>query len=145
MKYRRAIESDIETIIQLQKESFPDEYPNISYQMSSKNYRIYVACDEEEIIGYVLYQVIDDEGEVYFFTVKNEYRGKKIGQNLLDFSLNELRKEKIKKVTLETRASNVVAQKIYEKSGFVNVSVRIRYYTDNQEDAIIYVWEDKTI
>ena len=96
MKYRRAIESDIETIIQLQKESFPDEYPNISYQMSSKNYRIYVACDEEEIIGYVLYQVIDDEGEVYFFTVKNEYRGKKIGQNLLDFSLNELRKEKIK-------------------------------------------------
>jgi ribosomal-protein-alanine N-acetyltransferase len=38
-------------------------------------------------------------------------------------------------VTLEVRASNVVAQNLYRKYGFVNVGRRARYYRDNNEDA----------
>ena len=40
-------------------------------------------------------------------------------------------------VTLEVRSSNDAARRLYEKYGFANVGRRVRYYTDNNEDAII--------
>jgi ribosomal-protein-alanine N-acetyltransferase len=40
-------------------------------------------------------------------------------------------------VTLEHRISNHAARALYEKYGFAQVGVRARYYTDNQEDAVL--------
>jgi ribosomal-protein-alanine N-acetyltransferase len=40
-------------------------------------------------------------------------------------------------VTLEYRISNLDARKLYEKYGFMQVGVRARYYSDNQEDAVL--------
>ena len=39
-------------------------------------------------------------------------------------------------LTLEVRASNTVAQQLYEKYGFRALGLRKRYYSDNHEDAI---------
>jgi ribosomal-protein-alanine N-acetyltransferase len=39
--------------------------------------------------------------------------------------------------TLEVRVSNVVAQNLYQKYGFVQVGRRKGYYHDNHEDALI--------
>ena len=44
----------------------------------------------------------------------------------------------IKKVTLEVRESNKVAQRLYEKFGFKKIAIRPRYYQDKNEDAFIY-------
>lgn len=140
MIYRSAILSDVEDIIELHKESFPGEYANAANQVENKNHRVYVAC-EEKIHAYIIYQAIEGEAEVYFFAVKEEYRNNGIGEKLFEFSVNELIKEKFHKISLEVRESNIAARKIYEKCGFKNVGVRIRYYTDNMEDAIIYVLE----
>ena len=40
-------------------------------------------------------------------------------------------------MTLEVRVSNKIAQRLYKKMGFEPSGIRPRYYTDNQEDAII--------
>jgi len=40
-------------------------------------------------------------------------------------------------MTLEVRESNVAAQRLYEKYGFVAVSVRKAYYSDNGENALV--------
>jgi ribosomal-protein-alanine N-acetyltransferase len=40
-------------------------------------------------------------------------------------------------VTLECRISNGAARALYEKYGFRQVGVRARYYSDNQEDAVL--------
>ncbi|MNR67441.1 ribosomal-protein-alanine N-acetyltransferase [compost metagenome] len=45
------------------------------------------------------------------------------------------------RITLEVRASNYVAQNLYEKLGFRSVGVRRGYYTDNREDAVV-MWAD---
>ena len=38
---------------------------------------------------------------------------------------------------LEVRNSNIPAQKLYEKHGFKQITIRKNYY-DNSEDALIY-------
>jgi ribosomal-protein-alanine N-acetyltransferase len=40
-------------------------------------------------------------------------------------------------MTLEVRVSNVVAQNLYLKYGFEARGTRRRYYTDNNEDALV--------
>jgi ribosomal-protein-alanine N-acetyltransferase len=40
-------------------------------------------------------------------------------------------------ITLEVRASNITAQKLYQKYGFTVRGVRQGYYTDNREDGVI--------
>ena len=40
-------------------------------------------------------------------------------------------------MTLEYRISNRAARRLYEKYGFSQVGVRARYYSDNQEDAVL--------
>ena len=39
--------------------------------------------------------------------------------------------------TLEVRVSNAPAIRLYERFGFMSAGVRRRYYSDNQEDALI--------
>ena len=40
-------------------------------------------------------------------------------------------------VTLEYRVSSRAARALYDKYGFNQVGVRARYYSDNQEDAVL--------
>ncbi|MEW6228666.1 MAG: GNAT family N-acetyltransferase, partial [Bacillota bacterium] len=49
-----------------------------------------------------------------------------------------------KRITLEVRVSNLVAQKLYEKLGFVSVGIRPGYYHDNGEDAVI-MWKNEEL
>lgn len=47
----------------------------------------------------------------------------------------------MERMTLEVRASNTSAQRLYERLGFVTAGVRKGYYSDNREDALI-MWLD---
>ncbi len=44
-------------------------------------------------------------------------------------------------ITLEVRVSNIAAQRMYTKLGFLPRGVRRRYYSDTGEDAIIMTLE----
>lgn len=40
-------------------------------------------------------------------------------------------------INLEVRASNIKAQNLYKKFGFIEEGIRKKYYEDNKEDAIL--------
>ena len=46
----------------------------------------------------------------------------------------------VRHLTLEVRKSNIPAQELYKKHGFVSMGIRRQYYLDNKEDAII-MWK----
>ncbi|MNE90586.1 ribosomal-protein-alanine N-acetyltransferase [compost metagenome] len=69
------------------------------------------------------------------------YRGKKLGERLLTELRRKANNRGAKRMTLEVRVTNRIAQNLYEKLGFRSVGVRKGYYTDNNEDALI-MWAD---
>ena len=69
--------------------------------------------------------------------VREELRGKGIGELLLIGSLRAAVQYGSKVMTLEVRVSNFIAQRLYEKYGFKSVGVRKGYYSDNREDALV--------
>ena len=69
--------------------------------------------------------------------MRQEFRGRGLGEMLLIATIDIARELKASLITLEVRASNVAAQKLYGKYGFAQAGLRRGYYLDNHEDAII--------
>jgi ribosomal-protein-alanine N-acetyltransferase len=89
------------------------------------------------IMGFAGIWMMADEAHVTNLAVRQEYRSKGIGEFLLLGTIDLANELKASFMTLEVRASNLVAQSLYSKYGFVQMGVRRGYYLDNHEDAII--------
>jgi ribosomal-protein-alanine N-acetyltransferase len=71
-----------------------------------------------------------------------DFRQRGLGEFLLVSLIDTAYEIGAKWVTLEVRVSNFVAQSLYRKYGFRQAGLRHRYYSDNQEDALI-MWTDE--
>ncbi len=94
-----------------------------------------------ELLGFAGMWVMLDEAHITTICVRQAARGRGLGELLLA-SLIELAMELgCRRVTLEVRVSNTVAQNLYRKYGFRIEGVRRHYYSDNGEDAYI-MWSE---
>jgi ribosomal-protein-alanine N-acetyltransferase len=93
------------------------------------------------VLGYAGFWLIVDEAHVCTLGVHPDWRGRGLGELLLAHLLDHAIKVGAAVATLEVRVSNVAAQSMYRKYGFVPAGLRRRYYSDNNEDAIIMTTE----
>ncbi|MCS6840537.1 MAG: ribosomal protein S18-alanine N-acetyltransferase [Roseiflexus sp.] len=89
------------------------------------------------IVGYGGVWLSVDEGHITTIAVAPAYRGRGIGELLLNELIDQALDMHADVLTLEVRVSNIVAQQLYLKYGFRPTGRRLRYYTDNGEDALI--------
>ena len=91
----------------------------------------------ERILAVIFGRIVVDEAEILKLSVAEFARNRGLGFQLLDFSVKYCGTRGVKNCFLELRASNVVAQRLYEKRGFVTVGIREDYYEAPVEDAIL--------
>ncbi len=104
----------------------------------TRTYRVALAGDT--VVGFagVLIQV--GEAHVTNIAVLNEWQRRGIASRLLAAVLRVAIDRGAVAATLEVRTSNVAAQKMYHRFGFVPAGVRPKYY-QNGDDAVI-MWAD---
>ena len=88
------------------------------------------------IVGYSCTWRVADEVHLLNVAVHPERRGFGIGRVLVEAVLAESRGASARLISLEVRAGNVVARRLYRRLGFVDVGVRRGYYAPGQ-DAIV--------
>lgn len=93
--------------------------------------------DEKRIVGMAVVWLIVNEAHIATIAVHPEYRALGIGKKLLAVILEDCRRQGMASATLEVRASNRIAQAMYQNFGFEVKGVRPKYYKDNLEDALI--------
>ena len=91
----------------------------------------------ELIAGYVSVWFQGEEAHITEIAVREQLRGRGIGELLLIGSVQAAQQYGSKVMTLEARVSNFIAQRLYEKYDFKQVGFRKGYYSDNREDAVI--------
>lgn len=99
-----------------------------------------VAETDGQIVGHCGVTNVLGEGYITNVAVLPAYRNRKIGQRLLAALLAEGEAAGISAFTLEVRAGNSSAIRIYEKAGFVSAGVRPGFYESPKEDALI-MWK----
>jgi ribosomal-protein-alanine N-acetyltransferase len=98
--------------------------------------------DLASIIGFAGLWLMVDEAHITTIAMHPEHRGQGLGEFMLMSLIDISYDIGAKWVTLEVRVSNYTAQNLYRKYGFRVEGVRHRYYSDNQEDALI-MWTDE--
>ncbi len=91
----------------------------------------------EYLTGFSGIWVMAGEAHLTTIAVRQADRGQGLGELLLIGAVQMAYRQGASFVTLETRASNVIAQNLYRRYGFDEVGVRRGYYTDNREDAVL--------
>jgi ribosomal-protein-alanine N-acetyltransferase len=94
------------------------------------------------IVGYAGMWMMIDEAHITTIAVRTEWRGRGFGELLLASLVETAVDMGARRLTLEVRVSNDAAQKLYEKYGFHEQGTRLRYYSDNNEDAYIMTTDD---
>lgn len=98
--------------------------------------------DLASMIGFAGLWLMVDEAHITTIAIHPDYRRRSLGELLLLSLIDIAYTIGAKWVTLEVRVSNYTAQNLYRKYGFHESGVRHRYYSDNQEDALI-MWTEE--
>jgi ribosomal-protein-alanine N-acetyltransferase len=136
---------DIPAVQLVENASFPVPWPANAFRhelTQNKNAHYVVAREGEQIVGYAGLWLSLDEAHITTFAVLPEHRRRKIGERMLVSLFERAERLGAEWLTLEVRASNLPAQRLYEKYGFRPAGIRRRYYSDNNEDAII-MWTER--
>lgn len=164
---------DITQIADIERESFSSMWPQTAYrrELQNKLARYYVIAEAspsgdaagggfwtslrrmvggdgdhtgEHLLGFIGLWLMVGEAHIVTVAVRESYRRMGIGERLLLTAIEAANEFAQEVVTLEVRKSNEAAQLLYDKYGFQRVGLRVRYYTDNNEDAVIMTTPDLT-
>lgn len=126
-KFQQAVE---DLVLSIQNEEFEfeitrDDQPELKdipgiFQTGSGNF--WVALDGRKVVGTIgVIDIADQQVALKKMFVAREYRGKDVAQMLMSTAVKWCASKKVEKIFLATNAKMTVAQKFYEKSGFVEI------------------------
>ncbi|NER81098.1 MAG: ribosomal protein S18-alanine N-acetyltransferase [Leptolyngbya sp. SIO1D8] len=143
---RVLIESDLPQVLSLDQACFQGLWSEAGYrrEIDSPNsdllgLKIDQAFESaEQLIGVGCLWAILEEAHITLLGIAPNYRDQGLGQWLLLCLLQSARDRGLTHATLEVRASNQPAQKLYEKYGFKVAGERRRYYQDGETALILW-------
>ncbi len=140
MQYRHCLEMDIEQVAELEKMCIPQPWSLKALQdfLKQPTSNLLVASyGSKTVVGYITYSVVLDEIQIANIAVHEDYRRRKIAENLLKTLYASAKVNGMKTITLEVRESNVPAIALYEKCKYATVGRRKNFYSNPKEDAIL--------
>jgi ribosomal-protein-alanine N-acetyltransferase len=143
-EFRQMRYEDIPHVCEIEQEAFTTPWTSGAFhnELSTNQFAHYMIMEiDGKVVGYGGMWLIMDEAHVTNIAVRDTFRGQKLGKRLLQELMRTAAFLGAMRMTLEVRASNHIAQSLYDKLGFTSAGVRKGYYTDNREDAII-MWAD---
>jgi ribosomal-protein-alanine N-acetyltransferase len=140
---------DVDQVRSIDQLSFTMPWPATSYYFELQNpharswvVEITEGNGQKSLIGMLVLWLIVDEAHIGTIAIHPDYRHHRFGSRLLRHAIKSVQAEGAEIVYLEVRRGNLTAQELYNKFGFELSGVRRGYYSDNQEDALLYTLYD---
>ena len=131
---------DVPMIQAIEQASFTTPWPPDAYRselLTNRMAHYLVGRVGDTVAAYGGMWLMVDEAHITTFAVHPAWRRQGIGERLLIAFLDLALDRHAHEATLEVRLSNLPARRLYEKYGFRPVGLRPRYYTDDNEDALV--------
>lgn len=144
MRIREMELADLNDVHEVDLASFTAPWSKETYKREIKENRYahyFVIEADGVIIGYAGIWLVMDDAQITNIAISPRLRGYKIGEKLFGYVVQYAIARGAKRLSLEVRESNEVAQNMYRKFGLVSGGVRKNYYPDNGEDAVV-MWVD---
>jgi ribosomal-protein-alanine N-acetyltransferase len=139
--------SDIPSVMRIERQSFAMPWQESTFRalmrrpsaalLTATAAEAGSAVREEGVVGFSALWFAADEAELGDLAVDPDHRGRGIGRQLLERSVEVARRRGVRTLYLEVRESNTAARALYETHGFQLVGVRRGYYSEPREDACV--------
>jgi ribosomal-protein-alanine N-acetyltransferase len=137
--------TDLDQVLAIEQDSFTNPWTEGMYRAELKNEGVcffFVAKDQDRrVVGFCAFWHIVDEVHINNLAVAPGLRRQGIGSALLERVLREGAAMHATRATLEVRASNVPARRLYEHFGFTVAGIRRAYYSHPTEGALV-LWSE---
>ncbi len=143
VRFEEMSEEHLDAVLAIEGEAYPEPWTRGMFQDEIRNplSYIYVARRGEDVAGYCGFWLVLDEAHIITVAVKKDHRGTGLGRRFMEFLLSKAREVGARYATLEVRASNTRARRLYEDFGFHEVAMRPQYYPITKEDAVVMLKE----
>lgn len=139
---RNACEKDLHEMAELERLCFkaPWSEAMLNEELNNDDAHYFVLENEMDhrIIGHGGYWSILDEAHITNVAISPEFRNHGYGEHLMRNMICAASKEGLQHMTLEVRESNLTAQHLYQKLGFIKAGVRPGYYPDGENAFILW-------
>lgn len=136
---RWMIRRDMPSVLAIEEASF--EYPWSEEEfircLRQRNCIGMVAERDDEVVGYMIYELHKNRLHLLNFAVSVEYRRQSVGRSMIEKLNSKLSNDRRNRVMLEVRETNLGAQLFFKILGFRAVSVLRDFYEDTTEDAYL--------
>ncbi|WP_235860242.1 ribosomal protein S18-alanine N-acetyltransferase [Rossellomorea aquimaris] len=140
MEIRFMTVDDLDAVMEIEHCSFSIPWTREAFynEIEQNHLSTYLVVEDgESIAGYCGVWLVVDEAHITNVAVLPDYRGKGLGEALMKGIMEIAKEVGARVMTLEVRVSNEAAKGLYRKMGFQDGGIRRRYYSDNQEDALV--------
>lgn len=140
VKIRKMTAEDVPAAAALERICFSEPWSeNVYLQTLANENALYLLAENEdgELAGICGLLDILGEGDISNVAVAEPFRRQKVAERMMAELLRQGRERGITAFTLEVRASNEAAIRLYEKFGFICEGRRKRFYREPEEDALI--------
>lgn len=155
--FRPMREEDITEVMEIERRSFPTPWPESAYRTEIRygtDSLFYVLQpywepsqvtwrdrllgrrhmgERPPVIGYVGMRLLPGEAHITTIAVHPEWRGRGLGKYILLMAIQRALQHRARFITLEVRASNRAAQRLYTDLGFRVTGVQREYYRDGED------------
>jgi len=140
---RLASKEDLDGVLALEEASFNNPTTREWYEEELKRPEvcfIYVLrTPDHPVAGFCAFWLVADQAHINQLAILPELRSRGLGIQLLEAVIAEAAHLGAVELTLEVRASNQPALRLYARAGFRRAGVRKNYYTTPIEDAYILI------
>ncbi len=132
-------QNHVSQVAELEKLCFSDPWSENSVASELENPLALwlVADDDGKVVGYIGSQTVMDASDMMNVAVHPDHRKQGIATALIVGLVEELRRKGSRSLTLEVRASNENAIRLYRMLDFQEIGCRKNYYRNPREDALI--------
>lgn len=143
MLIRDAHVQDIDQLLAIEELCYDHPWPKEAFEEEIERGDVgfgILAEKEGLIVGFLTGMAVVHELHLHNIAVHPDYRGKGVGKGLLEAADNFCRSHDLRRILLEVRQDNEIAQRLYLSRGFVAVGTRKDYYGPGR-DGYLYTKE----
>ncbi len=139
VQIRWLIRRDMADVLSIENNSFEFAWTEEDFLscLRQRNCIGMVAEHDQEIVGFMIYELHKSRLNILNFAVSSEARRCQVGSQMVQKLIDKLSQQRRHEIVLEVRETNVPAQLFFKDHGFRAIDILRSHYDDTTEDAYV--------
>lgn len=136
---RMMVTADLRDVLEIEEESFGLAWVCEDFMrcLRQRNYRAIVAEYNQRVVGFMVYEEVNDEIQLLNLTAHSGYRRAGVGSQLVTMMIEYAHHALLSGIRVEVRETNLGAQLFFRSLGFLGTDVLREHFNDTSEDAFV--------